>query len=1149
MVAKTTLSALVATAAWVFVAPIAHAQVRYSFDLPAQSLDKSLRAVAERTGSNVVFSPDAVQGRSAPALHGQYEARTAYQTLLRGSGLTLSVTSGGSFVVGRGQEAPVERSGTGSISGQVSQEDGSRNVAGALVRIRETGQTTTADDLGNFRFPSVPVGTYTLEITFLGFEPVSQTVEVRRGSDARVELSMGEGASTPAEIVVYGSLSARANALNLQRTAENNSDVISADDLGHFTGTTFSDALRRAPGVSFQRDGTTGDGTNVIVRGLDPDMNNVKLNGLQLPVGNGMGRSADLSNLLADSVSKITIHKSLMPNQDSAGTGGLIEIETLSPLNRPRRYAAVQVEGGLAGKGFNRDFLVSGTVAGKFGAQDNFGLSASVQYRRHSVRNISYGTSTKFGAFLPDAPDGTPTLESGDAVDPLATFPYIEGDDGAYVVKLDTSFNHVKQSTLAATLSAEWQIDSQTNLKFDFQHAEADRTSYWMTDVFGAGSIYSDVPGGQAIAALHLPFWTPDPADPTAAPDPEFLALQREQVYGYNPNAKSVTDTYSFNGKSTFGKLTLNYLAGYAHGSETQGRYTTLDLRMPDSLAQPGYFQPGATDATLGYIVSPFGRRAGDGIPLPLLSDAGWALVNDPSRYTIDTGTGQIDTTAGSNDRYTADVSLRWDLDAGFFKYLELGARYERTEFRHDLVRTQFGGDVTVAALGLPFEPTDLGRIGVRGANFTAMSESTLIGFLDNINNYIATTDLVLMPIAPAEGQNEQNTREDNYAAYVQARLQFGKLEVIGGVRYNRTDLQATNLNFPTYIGPWLDGTGIGPDLNFQNEFSKLVTEKATAEDFLPRVLFNYRESDNLIFRGGYFLSVARPQINDLSQQTKITFINFPIPGPEGVKPVLQINSGNPNLKPAVTHNFDVSAEYYHKIGIIKLSAFYKRINNLLQATQTNGPANLANLTLPDHPYFQGAPYFDPAHPENVFINGGSPINSEHKAELWGVEGQVERQFDFLPGAFSGLGIFANYTYTHSSRWQQYSWAYAPPGEDNIYEFSGIPFNQQPKHSGTVALTYNKYGVDATLAYSFQSRKLNNFYPRGLSVYDKGVQTLDLRAEYYIDRARRFRVYLEGSDLLKGTGTPDVQSLIGGNYLSATYLGGRKFKLGASASF
>lgn len=941
-----------------------------------------------------------------------------------------------------------------------------------------------------------------------------------------------------AQIVVYGSLSARANALNLQRTAKNNSDVISADDLGNFTGTTFSDALRRAPGVSFQRDSLTGDGTNVVVRGLDPDMNSVKLNGIQLPVGNGTGRSADLSNLLADSVSKITINKSLLPSQDSAGTGGLIEIETLSPLNRPHRYANFQIEGGRSAEGFSSDFLASGTVAGRFGADDNFGLSASVQYRKNSVRNISYNTVLKFGAFLPNDVDGLPTLTAGEAVDPLATFPFVAGDDEAYVTQVETSFNHVKQSTLAATLSAEWRIGTHTDLKFDFQHAESDRTTYSFMDKFAGLSEYSDIPGGQAVSALHLSL---APGDAT---------LQRSQGYFYDPDAKTITDTYSFKGKSTLGKLTFNYLLGYAHGSERHDRSTTLELRMPDSDPLPGYFLPEATDPALGYIVTPFGARRGSDIPIPLLSQAGWAFVNDSSRYTIDTGTGQIDDAIGNNNRYTADANVRWDVDAGFLKYIEVGGRYERATFKNDLVRTQFGGGVTVASLGLTFEPTDLGRIGMRGAGFSAMSEATLVNFLDNLDDYTARyPQFVLMPIAPAIDQDKQSTREDNYAAYVQAELQFGKLEVIGGVRYNRTDLRASNLFFPTYVGPLLGG-GVGVDLDFQNQFSKLVTETAKSQDFLPRILFNYRQSDNLIFRGGYFLSVARPQIGQLSSQARISFINFPIPGPDGVKPVLQVNSGNPNLKQATTHNFDLSAEYYHKIGIIKLGGFYKRIDNLLQSNRTDGPANLANLTLPDSPYFQGPPYFDPAHPENYFITGGSPTNSDHVAELWGIEGHIERQFDFLPGALGGFGVYANYTYTHSSRTQRYSWPYAPAGADPIYEFSGVRFTQQPTHSGTAALTYNKYGFDGTLAYSYQSNTLANFYPRGLSIYGKSVGTLDLRAEYYLKpQFAKLRIYFEASDLLKGTRSPDVQELNGGFYSRATYLGGRRFKMGVSTTF
>jgi hypothetical protein len=208
MVSKVSLSALAVACA--LTAPVgAFAQARYSFDLPPQPLEKSLNAVASRTGTNIVFSNQAVRGKEAPALRGDFDAKAAYRQLLGGSGLTLSVTSGGSYVVGQALTQGSAADGpAGSIVGHVAEADGSRNVAGALVRIVETGQTAKADDLGDFRFPSVRPGTYTIEISFLGFPTITETVDVTSGRAATLDLAMGDSGAT--EIVVYGSRSATA---------------------------------------------------------------------------------------------------------------------------------------------------------------------------------------------------------------------------------------------------------------------------------------------------------------------------------------------------------------------------------------------------------------------------------------------------------------------------------------------------------------------------------------------------------------------------------------------------------------------------------------------------------------------------------------------------------------------------------------------------------------------------------------------------------------------------------------------------------------------------------------------------------------------------------------------------------------------------
>jgi hypothetical protein len=75
-------------------------------------------------------------------------------------------------------------------------------------------------------------------------------------------------------------------------------------------------------------------------------------------------------------------------------------------------------------------------------------------------------------------------------------------------------------------------------------------------------------------------------------------------------------------------------------------------------------------------------------------------------------------------------------------------------------------------------------------------------------------------------------------------------------------------------------------------------------------------------------------------------------------------------------------------------------------------------------------------------------------------------------------------------------------------------------------------------------------------VFSEDVQTLDFRAEYWLRPSfGQVRIYVEGSDLLRGTSSPDVEQTFGGQagsptfYTRATYLGGRRFKIGLATTF
>src|SRR5688572_20227824 len=83
-------------AAWIFVigaASAVEAQATAQFNLPAQPLADSLRAVGTQMSINVLFDPPVVADRMAPALQAQLTSNEAFARLLEGTGLQYEFVS------------------------------------------------------------------------------------------------------------------------------------------------------------------------------------------------------------------------------------------------------------------------------------------------------------------------------------------------------------------------------------------------------------------------------------------------------------------------------------------------------------------------------------------------------------------------------------------------------------------------------------------------------------------------------------------------------------------------------------------------------------------------------------------------------------------------------------------------------------------------------------------------------------------------------------------------------------------------------------------------------------------------------------------------------------------------------------------------
>jgi TonB-dependent receptor len=91
------------------------------------------------------------------------------------------------------------------------------------------------------------------------------------------------------------------------------------------------------------------------------------------------------------------------------------------------------------------------------------------------------------------------------------------------------------------------------------------------------------------------------------------------------------------------------------------------------------------------------------------------------------------------------------------------------------------------------------------------------------------------------------------------------------------------------------------------------------------------------------------------------------------------------------------------------------------------------------------------------------------KGKLHGYELSAQKFFDFLPGALSGIGVQANYTYITGTT----ETAKTLNGSD----FTITPMTNVAKKNSNLALIYEKYGATARLAFTHRDsyvESLNN---------------------------------------------------------------------------
>ncbi len=309
-------------------------------------------------------------------------------------------------------------------------------------------------------------------------------------------------------------------------------------------------------------------------------------------------------------------------------------------------------------------------------------------------------------------------------------------------------------------------------------------------------------------------------------------------------------------------------------------------------------------------------------------------------------------------------------------------------------------------------------------------------------------------------------------AGYIRFDQQLGKRwNLMAGLR-----LENTHVTYSGYA--YDDGDMSGQD----ESYSKTPEQSQSYLNVLPSVLLKYDASEDFKVRASFTNTLARPKYANLV--------------PNVIIDKEDIAFGNPDLKPTLSYNFDLSAEYYFKsVGLVSAGVFYKKINDFIVDYRQNNYE------------YKGVTYEEMKQPRNA-----------GDADVLGVEVAYQRDFGFIAPALKCIGFYGNYTYTYS-KVKNFNFE----GREN----EDLRMPGSPEHTANASLYFDKAGFNVRLSYNFASDFIDEvgeeaFYDR---YYDK-VNYMDVNASYTFGKKIKTTFYAEATNLLNQPlryyqGTPD----------------------------
>src|SRR5437762_1422571 len=790
------------------------------------------------------------------------------------------------------------QSGKGAIAGHVTDSSGGALI-GAQAVVQPGGVNVASDGRGQFFVNDLDPGSYTVTVTYVGFEPFTQTLDVTAGRAASVDAKLEVESVSLKVLVTAERASGEAEAINREITADNIVQVLPADVIRSLPNANMADALGRLPSVTIERD--EGEGKYVQVRGTEPRLTNTTIDGINVPSPESGVRQIKFDAIPADIVESVEINKTLQANMDGDGIGGSVNLVTKTAGERPTMNFSSM--GGytpiLGGRGLTEN---TGTVGQRFGASKRIGVLIGGSYDWNG-RGI-------------------------DDIEPVPDLATVGGQQVRIFDSMDIREYRYYRSRWGLAGSADYKpSDGSTiyvrGLYSDFKNY-GDRWVYSINDNlynnggppsfndqirrpdYGIGSLLL---GGKHVLTTTWYTW-------------DISASRSRQVGGVGDR------TASFN----------------ADGLATSS--CQYDLANTKSLYLPQWTPPCFTEAYTNQSNFPLHR--------------------------MQTNHGL---TAQLNLQGSGAAAKRYHLGS-HLSTIEIGGKFRNAhKFANTFTDNYFPSGTGTPLLLSQFPNSLTNNNYYDGAyklgpnpNFFDIYNAFTADLAANPGNYTLTPDT----------SSQFDFIEKVSAGYVMDTVDFNKIRLVAGVRFEGTNLDTATPVFTT--DPVTGNPVFSGNTKFNGSYVKVLPSAS--------LRFALKKDTNL--RLVYSRGFSRPNPQDIAQAVSVD---------SSASPIL-VSLGNPSLRPETADNIDVLFEHYlNPFGIITAGYFYKNLTDPIISHTFN---NVTTGT------FGGS-----TCTTTLTCRVTQPVNAG-SAWLNGFEAAYLQHLTFLPGAFGGLGISANYGYTAS---------------------------------------------------------------------------------------------------------------------------------------